>query len=108
MVSAGLAQWISLKRASTALACGVVALLVWLGGGGGARKSATLRAGYSTFNTYVSIDETGRPTGLAVEVLERAAAESGLHLQWVPVKDAEKELLEGGIDVFFIVTATTE
>src|SRR5438045_4146372 len=107
MVFAGLAQWISWKRAPAALVCGGVALLIWPSGGS-VRKTVTLRVGYSTFNPYVSIDETGGPTGLAVEVLERAAGESGVNLQWTPVKDAERELREGRIDVFPILTMTPE
>jgi PAS domain-containing protein len=43
-----------------------------------------------------------------VEVLQRAAVETGMKLQWLPVNDAEHELLRGGIDVFPILTVTDE
>jgi PAS domain S-box-containing protein len=69
---------------------------------------ATLRVGYSTFSPYISIDDAGRPVGLAVEVLERAAARSNLSLQWVAAKDAETELRQGRIDIFPILTVTPE
>jgi len=93
---------------SAFLACAGVALLLWLGRGTQVEPAATLTVGYSTFNPYVVSDGDGRPSGLAVEVLEKAALRSHLNLRWMAVKDAETELRAGRIDVFPILTITPE
>src|SRR5215471_2430508 len=64
------------------------------------------RVGYTAFPPYVSVGEDGRPEGLAVEVVQRAAESSNVTLQWVQVDDAEVELLRGRIDLYPILTMT--
>ena len=78
------------------------------GHGYGTRKPARLRVGYSDFLPYIVPQEEGRPAGLAVEVLERAAARCGIGLEWVGVKDAENELRQGHIDLYPILTITED
>src|SRR5712692_5035720 len=68
----------------------------------------TLRAGYAEFTPYISLDERGQPTGLAVQIIQRAAARIGAKLQWIHVDDAEKALRENRIDLFPIFTVTPE
>src|ERR1051326_6326947 len=103
-----MAQWISYKRIATALVCAGVALLVWLGNGTPVRRQGSLRVGYSTFVPYISVDDGGRPRGLAVDVLERAAERSGIVLKWQAVKDAEADARSGGTEVFPIPTITPD
>ena len=68
----------------------------------------TLRAGYSEFYPYVTSDRDGKPTGMAVQVVQEAAARAGIRLQWISVDDAEKALRAGQIDLFPLFTVTAE
>ena len=86
----------------------VVGAAVWTVAQPGLRMPVTLRVGYSTFSPYIASDEADRPAGLAVEVLERAAARSGVNLRWVAVPDFEQALRQGQIDLFPILTITEE
>jgi hypothetical protein len=38
----------------------------------------TLRLGYSEFYPYVTADQAGNPAGLAVQIVQQAAARSGV------------------------------
>src|SRR5262245_14156040 len=67
-----------------------------------------LRVGFSEFSPYIDVDENNRPAGLAVQVLERAAARTGSKLIWVSVDDAETALRSGAVDVFPLFTVTPE
>uniref|UniRef100_Q027R6 Sensory/regulatory protein RpfC n=1 Tax=Solibacter usitatus (strain Ellin6076) TaxID=234267 RepID=Q027R6_SOLUE len=67
-----------------------------------------LRVGYSDFFPYVARDELGRPIGLAVELVQEAAARSGVELRWIAIDDAEQALRTGQIDLYPILTATAE
>ena len=97
-----------MKKGSTALACVVVAMLVWLGSGSGHRAPQVLRVGYATFVPYISSTDGGKPVGLAVDLLERAAQRTGMTLRWLPVEDGEEALRHGEIDIFPIMTVTAE
>jgi PAS domain S-box-containing protein len=70
--------------------------------------AAPLRVGYADFYPYVATDELGHPTGLAVQLVQEAAARSGLRLHWIAVDDAETALRTGQIDLYPILTATAE
>ena len=69
---------------------------------------ATLRAGYKEFPPYVTTDESGNPAGLAVQVVREAAKRAGIRVQWVEVRDAEKALREGAIDLYPLLTVSPE
>ncbi len=67
----------------------------------------SLRVGYNDFPPYVFADEHGAPAGMAVEVVQSAAALKHIRLEWVPVEDAEKALRSGQIDLFPLLTVTS-
>jgi two-component system sensor histidine kinase/response regulator len=67
-----------------------------------------LRVGYVEFSPYVTIDEFGHPTGLAVQLVQEAAARSGVQLQWVAVGEAESALRSGQVDLYPILTVTAQ
>ncbi len=67
-----------------------------------------LRVGYAEFAPYVSVDEHGGPAGLAVQVVQEAAARSGIRLEWVATEDAEGALRTGQVDLYPILTVTEE
>ena len=64
--------------------------------------------GYSEFYPYVTTDESGNPAGLAVQIVQQAAARTGVTLQWIHVEDAEQALRSGQIDLFPLLTVTPE
>ncbi len=68
----------------------------------------TLRVGYSAFYPYVTVDQAGNPAGLAVQIVQQAAARTGISLQWIRVDDAEQALRSGQIDLFPLLTVTPE
>jgi len=70
--------------------------------------AAPLRIGYADFFPYVATDELGHPTGLAVQLVQEAAARSGLQLRWIAVDDPDTALRAGQIDLYPILTATAE
>jgi len=72
------------------------------------RQPATLLVGYAEFSPYVTVDESGNPAGLAVGIVQEAAARSGVQLQWIRVNNAEEALRSGGIDLFPLQTVTPE
>jgi len=88
--------------------CALVAMLVLTGHRPQSRSLGRLRVGYARFQPYVLTDEAGRPAGLAVEVLEHAAARSGIVLEWTAVTDAERALRQGEVDLLPILTMTGE
>ncbi len=67
-----------------------------------------LRVGYVEFSPYVTIDDLGHPTGLAVQLVQEAAARSGVQLQWVAVDEAESALRSGQVDLYPILTVTAQ
>ncbi len=69
---------------------------------------AALRAGYAEFPPYVSVDENGKPAGLAVQAVQQAAKRTGVPIQWVQVEDAERALRDGRIDLYPILTVSPE
>ena len=69
---------------------------------------AVLRTGVSEFYPYVHLDESGNPSGLAVQVVETAARRAGIRLKWIPVGDAEEALRQGQVDLFPLLTVTAE
>ncbi|MEO8368113.1 MAG: response regulator [Candidatus Solibacter sp.] len=73
-----------------------------------AQTPVILRAGYSEFYPYVTSDQDGKPTGMAVQIVQQAAARAGIPLQWIKVDDAEQALRAGQIDLFPLLTVTTE
>ena len=72
------------------------------------RPPATLRVGYAEFLPYVGTDESGKPAGLAVQVVREAAQRTGIRLQWVEVADVEQALRSGQIDLYPILTVSAE
>ncbi len=72
------------------------------------RPQTVLRAGYSEFLPYVTLDESGRPSGLAVQLVQQAADRAGIRLQWVAVSEAEQALREGTVDLFPLLTVTPQ
>ena len=97
-----------LKRYIPAVLVVAAALAVCRFAPGMRPPAVTLRAGYAEFLPYVGADENGRPAGLAVQVVERAAERAGIRLHWVEVADAEQALRTGAIDLFPILTASAE
>ncbi len=69
---------------------------------------STLRVGLSEFYPYIHVDESGRPMGLAVEVVQTAAERAGVKLQWIKVSDAERALRSGQIDLYPLLTLTDQ
>jgi PAS domain S-box-containing protein len=86
----------------------VAAVLLFLLRMAQSRTPAVLRVGVSEFYPYVHGDETGRPVGLAVQVVEAAAARSGIRLIWIKVGDAEQALRAGRVDLIPLLTVTAE
>ena len=67
--------------------------------GSGTRR-VHLRAGYNTYVPFAMKGPDGKPRGLAVEIVNRAAARAGIDLTWVAVSDnVDDELRRGHIDV---------
>jgi PAS domain S-box-containing protein len=91
-----------------AAALATASVMVWLAVRASGRAPVTLRVGYTTIRPYVATDESGRPAGLAVDVLERAAAESGIRLTWRPVENMEAELVAKRIDLGPVMAITEE
>ena len=61
---------------------------------------AHLRAGYNTYVPFAMKGPDGKPRGLAVEIVNRAAARAGIDLTWVAVSDnVDDELRRGHVDV---------
>ena len=71
-------------------------------------QTTKLRVGYSEFYPYVTTDQAGKPAGLAVQIVQEAAARSGIPLQWVRVDDAERALRSSQVDLFPLLTVTPE
>src|SRR5450759_1629430 len=71
-------------------------------------NTPTLRVGYSEFYPYVTVDQAGIPAGLAVQIVQQAAARTGVRLQWIRVDDAEQALRTGQVDLFPLLTVTPE
>jgi two-component system sensor histidine kinase/response regulator len=69
-------------------------------------NTPTLRVGYSEFYPYVTVDQAGIPAGLAVQIVQLAAARTGVRLQWIRVDDAEQALRSGQVDLFPLLTVT--
>jgi PAS domain S-box-containing protein len=90
------------------LAAAAIALGIGPAGVASREAAPALRAGYGDFNPYITIDERGLPTGLAVQLLQEAAGRSGVRLQWVRVDDAEGSLRSGQIDLYPVLTVTEE
>ena len=90
------------------LIAAALAFGAWAAVSRGAESGGTLRAGYAEFSPYVSIDEHGGPTGLAVQLVREAAKQSGVRLEWVAVDDAEKALRTGQIDLYPILTVSDD
>ena len=67
-----------------------------------------LRVGYTDFYPYIGRDATGGPTGLAVQLVSAAAVRSGIRLEWLRVEDGEAALRSGEIDLFPLLTITSE
>ncbi|HTS26477.1 MAG TPA: response regulator [Bryobacteraceae bacterium] len=84
------------------------AVVVLLAAGGCSRDTARLRVGYTEFRPYVTVDEHGEPSGLAVQTVQEAAARTGVELQWIHVDNAERALRSGEIDLFPLQTVTPE
>jgi PAS domain S-box-containing protein len=80
----------------------------WLSVTARQETGGSLRAGYAKFAPYVTIDDQGAPSGLAVQLVQQAAHRSGVRLEWIAVEDAEKALRDGQIDLFPIFTLTDE
>jgi two-component system sensor histidine kinase/response regulator len=97
-----------LKHYVAVAACAAIALLVCRFAITRGEPAATLRAGYGDFVPYISIDDRGKPAGLAVQVVQEAANRTGIRVQWIKVEDAEKALREGAIDLYPILTVSPE
>ena len=97
------ARWYA---AAGAVLC--LAILPFVLGVTARRAPLALRAGYAEFYPYVHGNPPGPPIGLAIEVVEAAAKESGMRLEWMPVKDPEQALRSGQIDLFPLLTVTPE
>ncbi len=84
-------------------ALAVVASLFYVASAG----PAVLRVGYNEFPPFVIPVENQRPQGLAVEIVERAADKSGVHLQWVKVSGTIDDAFhKGEIDLYPLLTIT--
>ena len=66
-----------------------------------------LRAGFNNYAPFAMAGKNGKPDGVAVEIINRAAARAGIILQWVPVGDAVDEALRSGqVDFLPMLTLT--
>ena len=77
--------------------------LVWLGVVRQPRAQRSARAGYVHDPPYMYTDATGRPRGIAVDVLDGAASRAGIALDWVSVvapQSADDALRGGLVDVW--------
>src|SRR3954453_21222564 len=61
------------------------------------RPHIALRAGYSEFYPYVTSGPDGKPTGMAVQVVQEAAARAAIPLKWIKVSQAEQALRAGEV-----------
>ena len=68
-----------------------------------------LLVGFFDFAPFV-LDSAGKPSGMAVEILERAAKRASIRLRWLrlPPGSADAALKSGQIDLFPILTLTEE
>ena len=73
-------------------------------------RPETLRVGYNSYPPFILPRETGRPTGVASEVVALAAARAGVRLEWINLgaTGADEALREGRIDLFPLLTVTAE
>ena len=106
-INAWLARRAKGVMAAGGIGAGAVAALCLLGSSKPV-PPAVLRVGLSEFYPYVHADSEGKPSGLAVDVVETAAKRSGVRLEWVPVHDAEQALRDGQVDLFPLLTVTAE
>src|ERR1700676_4754623 len=95
-------------RYTLAALLGSLALLFCLPSLRGSGTARTLRVGYAEYYPYISADESGRPIGLAVDVLKEAANRCGVGLQWIRVESPEQALRSGQADLYPLLTVNPE
>jgi PAS domain S-box-containing protein len=67
-----------------------------------------LRCGYAEFAPYTLADSRGMPSGLAVEIVRRAAERAKVRLEWVRTESPEESLRKSEIDLYPLFTVTAE
>ncbi len=71
-------------------------------------KSHPLRIGFSQFAPYILDTGGDSPSGLAAEMMTKAAARAKIQIRWVRIKDIDLSLKEGEIDIYPLGTLTPE
>lgn len=70
-------------------------------------RPSRLRAGYNNYVPFAMQGSNGRPEGLAVEIINRAADRAGIDLTWIPVGDnVDETLRRGEVDFLPMLTLT--
>ncbi len=84
--------------------CGLIAVVVST-----QSRPTQLVAGYNNYAPFTMPGPEGKPQGLAVEIVNRAAARAGVSLRWVLVGDNVDEVLRNGsVDLLPMLTLTKE
>ncbi|MDQ2900996.1 MAG: PAS domain-containing protein, partial [Acidobacteriota bacterium] len=66
-----------------------------------------VRVGYSALPPYVVVDANGKPAGLAVEMIRRAASRAEIPIRWVSIPKTPDEAIEKNlIDLYPLLTIT--
>lgn len=99
-------RW-SLKHAGAAAAV-LSAAVVWLWlptlKPGGLDLHKTYRMGFGIDRPFHFPGAGGKPTGLAVEIIDKAAQRHGVKLEWVPTGSGVPALRAGEIDLYILLT----
>lgn len=68
-----------------------------------------VRVGYSALPPYVVVDANGKPAGLAVEMIRRAASRAGIPIRWVSIPKTPDDAIERNlIDLYPLLTVTAK